>query len=371
MDLVTFSFWMLRPRERWRHPLIKIHILMISVSLLLFCVVAYLEKGTPAAQGTSKIIPTEHIPEKFTPNDENPPITRVDGARQMYVMVLDSSFRPEKYHCVAYEQWMRPLTVTGVPEAIEFYSLNSWHNEDCNISSITVSVDASRAGTSSQFLYKSLNLYVTRSEAPWLFLVGDATFIHTSRFLEAIGHYLERTNPWVSFAMGNCVERRFYFQMFPISSGILISRRTVMLLLSKTEMWDVAIQIGLPADEALSQILDAVSVTVRSHHRPEFLGMPFRNISHYEVLLNRNFAGLKPCAIPQSIMNARSGVSTICSSDIFPIRDIATWAGAPDDTSASKLQFLLTAEKMLDEVPNNIRFYWDRLYPTLCDTFVS
>ena len=339
---------------------------MISVSCSLFVVLFFFQRRPPPPTGKSQVIPSTSRMSVFTPNKENPEKPSSSGTQQLYVMVIDSAFEQMDYHCLAYEQWMKPLMETGIIDAIEFYSLNAWHNKACNISSITVSVKSS--GESSQFLQENLLLYLARSQAPWLFIVGDATYIHPVRFIETIGHHLDHVNPWTDFAMGNCVERRFYFQMFPIQSGILMSRNTVAKLLSQSEMWKVAIETELPAEETLSQILDAIHIPARNNHHPEFLGMPFRNRSHYEALATRNFAGLPPCTIPKSILNAESGVSRICATDIFPIRDVVTWAGAPEDASAAKLAFLKAAHHMLDDIPNNIRFYWDRLYPTLCDT---
>jgi hypothetical protein len=152
--------------------------------------------------------------------------------------------------------------------------------------------------------------------------------------------------------------------MLSITSGILISRRTVEHLMGKEETWNVTIEIGLPAEEALSQILDDVSVSARWSKKDEFLGQPFRHSEFRQRLLNKKFDGLVKCQQPNT-NPVNSGIATVCSTEITRVNDIVVWAGAGKNAT-DKEWFLKNAKDMLKDVPDHVHFVWDRLFPELC-----
>ena len=121
--------------------------------------------------------------------------------------------------------------------------------------------------------------------------------------------------------------------------------------------------VGITAEEIIAKISDKNGVYIPGKHCNEFLGRGWVREDMYQMLLKKNFTTLPVCYIPNEYIRAPPGELSICSSDIVGVNDISVWAGT---RFMSKEEFLLTAKDMLVNIPNNVKYYWDRLYPTLC-----
>lgn len=283
----------------------------------------------------------------------------IPGEEQLYVMILDSSFSAEAYHCVAYEQWCRPLLEYERIDGIEFYSGNGWTNDICDISAVTVPIETSRSNNpTSELLYNSLKLFLKRSDSEWLFIIGDAAHIHVEKFISLIEKIVIPGSIDTVYSRGSCVERRPNFHMFTTGSGVVLSRSTVLALLSENEIWSVGIEVGLPSDETLSHALAKIGVDHKSETLPELLGASFHDPEHYKRLHDKDFTGLEACGAT----NTAKG----CMKTPQRMSDIVVWSGAGAHTPKAKRKFLVRAPEMLSDLPENIRFYWNGSVPVLC-----
>jgi hypothetical protein len=277
---------------------------------------------------------------------------------------MDSSYQSATYHCLMKSQWMDQVADWNFVDGLEFYALDVFENPKCTLPAVVVQPPLRRAANPSAYLlFETLRFFLARSQAGWLFLIGDAAFVKTQK-LEA--HLKHCVNRWYHFssARGSCVERRYFFQMLSIQSGVLINRQTVEHMINHEEMWNVTIATGLPADEALSQVLDAVGVDVKGSKDDHFLGQPFRNRSFNSDLLEQSFDHLKVCKRPDG-KPEKPSIASVCSSEITRFNDVIVWAGGGRDAVA-KEWFLTHAQAMIDGVPDSVHFIWDRLFPELC-----
>jgi hypothetical protein len=55
----------------------------------------------------------------------------------------------------------------------------------------------------------------------------------------------------------------------------------------------------------------------------------------------------------------------VCSGEIIKFKDIIVWAGGGKNNTG-KEWFLTHAQEMLKDLPDNVHFIWDRLFPELC-----
>ncbi|KAI5482299.1 hypothetical protein TVAGG3_0866320 [Trichomonas vaginalis G3] len=153
--------------------------------------------------------------------------------------------------------------------------------------------------------------------------------------------------------------------MLLLDSGILLSRSLVQKIVDTMDdhLWQVAFQIGLPADEILSEIVETLGIIVRDRQTDEFLGRGWRSEEHYKMFLNKSFDSLPICSIPFELLRPGASQLGLCSPRITQVNDMSVWSAL---NYQSKEDFLNTAEKMLENIPQNVCYYWDRLYPTIC-----
>jgi hypothetical protein len=250
-------------------------------------------------------------------------------------------------------------------DGVEFYSTSPYEQTECDLRAIAVAAPEFRTrNPSTHLLFETLRLFLARSSAGWLFLINDAAHVRTDRLDRFFREEMAGDGGRAIFARGSCVERRFYFQMLSITSGILITRSTAERLLAKDEMWNVTMEIGLPAEEALNQILDDIGVRARASKRDDFLGQPFRVPNFRQNLLNKEFSDLQQCQKP-SENPEQPGVAAVCSTEITKMNELIVWAGAGRNNT-DKEWFLTHAKIMLENLPDKVHFVWDRLYPALC-----
>ena len=131
------------------------------------------------------------------------------------------------------------------------------------------------------------------------------------------------------------------------------------------KLWNVSYTVGITAEEILSKIADKIGVYVPGKHTSEFLGRGWMHKEMYDMLMTKNFSSLPPCRIPADYQRPPAGELGLCSNRIVSVDDMSVWAGTRTKF-ISKLKFLQTAEKMLEDLPPWLSYYWDKLYPTLC-----
>jgi hypothetical protein len=343
-----------------------------SILGLIFSLFQLYEGGPPFEPPYSSDVYPSAVPNRWVSasSQQNPPpphfatAKNIAPSQQVYIAVIDTAYSPQRYHCLMKEQWIDALLQFDYIDGIEFYSISPFHNPDCNFSPLSIPpLNFNIPNPSSHVLYHALKLFLSRSSAEYLFLINDAAYVNVPKLDDYLRSALStgRRGRW---AIGGCIERRFYFQMLTITSGILLSRHTAEEVVSRDSMWNVTIETGLPSEESFSQILDDVGVTPRFSRRDEFLGQPFRNPAFNEQMLTKEFKNLRTCVRP-SDNPGDSGVATVCSTAIVPWGDIIIWAGG-GRTAAGKEAFLRNAKAMLEGNPADLHFTWDRLFPELC-----
>ena len=303
---------------------------------------------------------------------ENPPpphLSSLNTSKMLYVLILDDEYQASPHQCLMKQQWMDKFMERPEVDGVEVYSVNYWENKECNLSSITIDeLPSQQINPSAFLLYKSLQLFLQRSEAGWLFIIGDSAYIKVDRFFDFFNKSTFRTNPErETYLLGSCVEERYFFQMLLSSSGLLLSRRFAEKLVKtgNDELWNVSYRVGITADEILSKIADKINVYVPGRQTTEFLGRGWAQKEMYEMLLSKNFSALPKCKIPREYLNPAPGELGLCISQIISIEKMSVWAGARK-RFITKYDFLHNAERMLEDLPENLSYYWDRIYPTLC-----
>lgn len=301
---------------------------------------------------------------------QNPPPPKLSNVKQMdkvYVMVLDNEYKAASHQCIMKRQWMDPFLEHPQIDGVEVYSTNAWTNSECNLSSITIEeMPEQKINPSAFLLYHSLKLFLDRSDAAWLFLIGDAAYIKIDRFFSWLETTTRSHNALTeTFLIGSCVEERYFFQMLLTSSGILLSRNYVKRLVESRsdELWDVSFKVGITSEEILSKISDKLTVYIPGKQTHELVGRGFTHKKHYQMLMDKTFDDLPKCNIPFEYLRPAAGELGLCSAQVFKFDDMSVWSGLRHLT---KKKFLETAEQMMTGNPPDLGYYWDRLYLTLC-----
>jgi hypothetical protein len=310
-------------------------------------------------------IPSDDALMSANPDPPHHASSKIPTQSQVYIAVMDTSYSPAPYHCLMKDQWMDEIATRPFIDGVEFYSILPLEHRECIFPMVTVkrSPFPRAVNPSSHLVFQILAMYLKRSFSGWLFLISDAAYVHCETLCAYINASMNRGPP-SPFAEGSCVERRFYFQMLSISSGILMTRGTVESLVQNEEMWNVTIETGLPADESLSQILDDVGAIPKAGKRDELLGQPFRNPEFSRNLIERSFDSLEHCEHPDDKSRV-SGVAAVCSTAVTQLNRLVVWAGGGRNAT-EKEWFLRNARIMIENAPDFVHFTWDRLYPQLC-----
>ncbi|KAH0790171.1 hypothetical protein GPJ56_005907 [Histomonas meleagridis] len=326
----------------------------------------------------SNISGKQTITQKYFPNAVNPPkpapVSKSPSQDQLYIMILDTEYKPSPYQCIMKKQWVDALGKQDFIDAIEFYSLNGYQNEECNITTITVSSPTKTLHNPSAYLlHHSLKEYLSRSNTGWLFIINDCAYINTSRFPSFFNEFTStRPDPYKNnFLLGGCIEKRYFFKLLAFQSGIFLSRKFVENLLSEkvSENWGVAGDIGIDADEAFAHISDQLGMPINMHSSDSLVGRPFRRPENFESLKKKEFNGLLKCEIPDSLLHPFPGEGGVCVTSILRMNSLVVWAASGN--TMEKRRFLEEAEEMLSNLPDNICFYWDGTLPTLCDANIK
>lgn len=287
--------------------------------------------------------------------------------KSLYIAVIDTEFKPHPYQCLMKKQWIDPILQYPFIEAIEFYSRIRWSNELCNITTIISppSIFKETLNPTSWILLNTLKMFLERSNSDYVLIIGDSCYMKVKEFID---YFLA----FHSSISGSCVEQRYFFQMLLIESGILLSRNNAVKIVSKDaiETWNVACEVGIDSDEAFSQILDQVGIHPKYHAEDSFLGREFRNFSDFKRLQTKSYDDLPICKIPDIYIHNPPGEQGICSAKVTKFNDVILWS-APfyslyGKSAASKYEFLLHAELMLNNNSDKLGYYWAQSHPTLC-----
>lgn len=303
---------------------------------------------------------------KYTGDDNNPPPKKHLGKiKSIYFLILDSQNQPQHFQCLTKKLWIDEMLQDLSVDGIEFYSLNHWINNACNLSSITVNAKKiSMQNPQTFLLYRSLHLFMQRSSAEYLCIIGDASFIRVKPFLnffhEVTRNIDGRKSLW---ATGNCIEERYFFKMNSLDSGIIISRKTVEELLKKKDMWNITIELAHPPGEAFAQILDAVGVSVMSTDNSFFLGRQWEKIQDFSEMIKGNYNNIPICEIPAENLISRPGLISNCNKKVTQLKKVLSWAGGGNN---NKTEFLENVKHVYDNLPNNIGFFWNCRHPQIC-----
>ena len=84
----------------------------------------------------------------------------------------------------------------------------------------------------------------------------------------------------------------------------------------------------------------------------------------FDILMNKKYHLLSKCDIRQELINAFPGTNGNCIKHVQRFRELIVWNGGGKE---NKTWFLENAAKMLNKVPKNIGYRWEKLKPVLCD----
>ena len=303
---------------------------------------------------------------KIRPNKQNPPAPMHSSemaSDSLYIMIFDEEYSPKDFHCLTYNQWIESFRDYSFVDGVEIYSLNGWKHPDCDLQTVTVpSPPEKMKDPSSWQLYKSFELFLERSSSDWLFLVGDATFIQHTRFLNFIKE-IQSTGHHARVARGGCIEQRYFFQLLEISSGIIFSRTAIEKILDLDLHWNTSFAMELRAEEALGHAINNIDLHVPNQVANGFVGNEFFNTNDFDILKNRDFDKLSPCKIRDELYNPFPGQQGNCVKHVQKFMDIFSWAGGGKQ---HKKEFLLDAEEMLEAASADVGLIWEKIKPTLC-----
>ena len=343
-----------------------IHII-IALIFLIFSILKVLEYPFPVFSKFSHYkISHEKFP-KYT-GDNNNPIHRSSISsipNSLYFLVLDDEYRPMPHQCLSKKLWMNEMLKDPHVDAIEWYSINHWTNTECNITPITVPPPKQPTfDPSSHLLYHALHNFIQRSNANFLCIIGDAAYIRVKEF---INFFDERTKgidgDFFEWAVGNCIEHRYFFRMHAIEPGIIVSRQTILQMLQKTQNWEIAISLMHHSDETFGQIIDSVGIYVPPTDTSLFLGRRWEFNEDFQNMLIGNYSYLPDCVIPLKNFATIGGELTSCNKKITQLKKVISWAGGGD---SNKTAFLQNVERIYKNLPNNIGFYWNCRHPQIC-----
>ena len=299
-------------------------------------------------------------------NPPNPPAENDREFRKdrLFVVVLDRDGRPGRHFCQMKRQWMEKFAAHDDVEDVVVISEKFWTMDECGVSTLTVPPPKyGTPDTSAWLLYKSFEMFLERSRSGWLFLAGDCVYVKVDEFLR---FFKQGRNALSRAVVGGCVEKRYFFQMLVLESGILLDRQTVMKLIEPelADTWHVMFEIGLPYDEALAHAADQVGLYFKGQKFNLFLGREFQNVSHFDALLTKSFTGLKPCIVPDKYLFNGPGDIGVCTPKVTLWSNLLTWSASG---ILSKTQFLEESERMLYNNPSDLAFFWNGSKPALCN----
>lgn len=305
----------------------------------------------------------------------------------LYVMIFDSEFKADHFQCIAKKQWIEPFLKEPFVDGVEIYSRSRWFNKECNLSTIVTPKPPKKyliANPSSWVLSNALKMFLERSNSGWLLLIGDSAYIKIDLFKQFFHSFILNKDPLKSpTASGGCIDQRYFFQMFIVESGILFSRNAIENIFNEKSLatWNITYQIGLNADEALSQITTGNYLFPRSRSNDCFLGREFVSSNDFVTLekisslyqsestSNESFneiiqTMLPKCEIPSYYYNINPGMQGLCSKRITSLNDVFIWSAS--GANKTKLEFLTNADRLISNLPNSVGYFWNPDKPQLC-----
>ena len=329
---------------------------LASGAFLCFSIVMFFATDT-----NRPILESSPIPVSYA--DPPPPprlAAGIDRAQQIYIAVLDREYKPAPIQCTLKKAWIDQALKKAFIDGVEFYSSASFLNRDCDVRTISFSPVDDRfpvtRDPSCVIMRTVIRSFLDRSDAGWLLIVTDGTFVDTDKLDSLLNRRIALPELECHVA-GQCREVRDYFQVFTEESGTLMSRATAQRLNGTGKTWDVACAIEITGNEALAHAMDVHGLLAIRNHNKRFLGQPFPSASDYTALKTRNFQRLRPC--PKKYQANR-----VCDPTVQPVRDLIIWGGAGQ--AISKVDFVRTASEMLHDLPSSVMFRYDTYNAELC-----
>ena len=123
------------------------------------------------------------------------PLRKNNKFESLYIAIYDDEYEAKEYQCLMKKQWMDPFLQNDLIDGIEFYSLISYTNNLCNLSTITLKNPPKKMKDPSSWeIHEILKSYIERSNSGWLFLVGPSAFIKKEEFFSFFNKLLKLFN---------------------------------------------------------------------------------------------------------------------------------------------------------------------------------
>lgn len=307
-----------------------------------------------------------NISKKLNERKSNPKPPRTNNKYEsLYIAVYDDEYEPKDYHCLMKKQWIDPLSKNKIIDGIEFFSLNAWDSDECNLSTITVKRPPKfMKDPSSWQVYQIMKQYIERSNSAWLYLVGSAAYIRIDEFIRMFSHLLEDyTDESAVMARGCCIEPSYYFQLLQISSGVFLTRKAVQKMLALNDFWNTTFAIEIDGNEALGHALNSIGITISYSNIIGMIGDEFFDEKDMRRLVDKNFDGLPDCTIREDLLNPAPGNNGNCIKDVQLFLSLIVWAGGG---KSNRYAFLKNAQRMIENSAPNLGVIWERTKPKLC-----
>jgi hypothetical protein len=282
---------------------------------------------------------------------------------KLYIAVIDREFHPSAIQCRLKESWIDSALSLDFIDGVELYSHLSFRNPDCGFASLEVPLPSSGFrplhNPSCHITRSVFRVFLDRSDAGWLLLLSDGSFVNTHALPSLLKSLQKRSPLDIPLVRGQCSEIRDYFQTFAKNSGVLVSRKAAAQLAQTDLTWDVACEVEIDGSESLSHAMDINGLFALFNHDTRFLGQPYVSESDYDALLRHDYSKLPVC--PRDYQSVR-----VCHATVQPMNKLIVWGG--EGKECNKERFVGNAKAMFEGIPDNVKFMYQTYEAKLCVT---
>lgn len=294
------------------------------------------------------------------PKKANP---KIFNEQKVYISIIDTEYGPSEHQCNLKNSWFDDVYKLDFIDGIEIYSNVSFHNSQCSITSVSFPPPPPKfnlnINPSCIISNNLLHLFLERTEAGWLLILTDSSYVN-SKNLKNLIDSLNCPDPMKTpQAGGLCTEIRDYFQVFNKNSGMILSRKTVEMIVSEktARTWNVSCEIEIDSSEALAHALDINWIYAIHNDRQEFLGNPFSEMSDYKSLLSGRFSNIPKCPVKYSSPR-------VCHHTVQSFKNLAVWSAV--GKHMNKYDFIKNAKQMIENAPDSLMFKYNSYESELC-----
>ena len=120
----------------------------------------------------------------------------------------------------------------------------------------------------------------------------------------------------------------------------------------------------MDASELLGHLINNIGLNIPHNILNGVIGDEWFNQSDFDILISKTFLLLDKCEIRQELISPYSGTNGNCIKHLQRFKDLIIWNGGGKN---NKTWFLQNVEKMIEKIPFNIGYRWEKVKPVLCN----